>query len=195
MRECDTRVYAVNQLVEEQLAGGEPAGGGYVGTCTLCGGDRHGEPVEHDALGGYRILGCPGAFADDEQREQWLNSWAYAVIQRERALDVKPLKIDDGDLLAPPLPQNMCPLRADELQDSPVDDTTVFDAGRLPPCPESSATNEQHRQWLWQCMFRLHCETILHEEALRCLGYHRGLSTRWDELLPCGERFGDEALR
>ena len=181
---------AIGQLVDEQLSRRERSGNPSLGRCQLCGGDWHGAPIDnYDALGGYRIFGCPGAFACKDQREEWENSWAYAVLRREGVVDRQPVRIDDNDLLAAPLPQDMCPLCGGELHDNPSDDTTVFDAGKLPPCPGSLATNEQHRQWLWQCRFRLYCEKILHEQALMRLGFYHGLSTRLDDLLPCGHRF------
>jgi hypothetical protein len=64
---------AIDQLVDEQLARGETGYDLGQDRCELCGGPWHGapsqSPTEREDL--LRRPRCPGAFADDAQREQW----------------------------------------------------------------------------------------------------------------------------
>jgi hypothetical protein len=68
----DRLIDAIDQLVDEQLARGENGGNLDQDRCELCGGPWHGAPTDFAA--GAQDLhhpGCPGAFANDTQREQW----------------------------------------------------------------------------------------------------------------------------
>ena len=68
----DHLIDAIDRLVDEQLASGEPVGDLGQDRCELCGGAWHGapspSPTEHEDLPRRRVS---GAFAGDAHRRQW----------------------------------------------------------------------------------------------------------------------------
>jgi hypothetical protein len=181
----------IDQLVEEQLARGNRDCTTSVGQpmCDVCRGDWHGAAIDDwHALGGFRICGCPGAFATDEQRQLWQDSWAYEVLRK--AGIVRGVRVENTEPLTEPRtdpwPSDFCPLCGGDWHDAPLQTYTVFDEGHLPSCPGSRATEAQHQRWLWQCSFRCCCEHTKLEAELDSLGYNAG-QTNWLEYgLPCG---------
>jgi hypothetical protein len=68
----DRLIDAIDRLVDEQLARGELGGDVDQDRCELCGGPWHGAPTDStDDAEDLRHPRCPGAFADDTQRDQW----------------------------------------------------------------------------------------------------------------------------
>jgi hypothetical protein len=123
----DRVIDAINQLVDEELARGEPYGDLEQDRCELCGGPWHGAPTHFSA--GVEDLshpGCPGAFASDTQREQWHRDHA-----RGRGSGLGPCPLCGGRWHAE---------RGGTARWS-------RDYRRHPNCPGALATDAQLQQW------------------------------------------------
>jgi hypothetical protein len=84
----DRLVAEIDKLVDEELARGPYDDDVGQADCALCGGDWHGAPADADTAGEHRrIPDCPGAFASDAQREQWLAADATAKLELELELE------------------------------------------------------------------------------------------------------------
>jgi hypothetical protein len=143
-RELDRLIVAIDELIDDELARGEQYGDIGQIVCELCGGDWHGTPADPaTASEHHRKSNCPGAFANDAQRERWLRLLRRREELRSGRLGMLPERDDDSEDYADGLRFLGCAAVLEEDFCHFCNRVSHLPGG-ISDCPLARALDEQH---------------------------------------------------